>query len=207
MESIRPARKWQMRRGVVGTVALLLALSACDTSGGTATTNSGSGNAVAAAVTDNVAKYKGLPPFTAPGDAIDPSTLRGKSMFLIPLVPNPFNQNIQETMEAIAKKVGMNFTIYPNQGTPSEWVQGMNAALTAKPDIIVLPEPLADTPALADLIASHPAIRALGEGTLRIHLPRGSASCGGPFVIEAVKALADARRRVVSCQAADRNAP
>lgn len=76
-----------------------------------------------------------------------------------------------------------------------------------KPDIIVLPEPLADTPALADLIASHPAIRALGEGTLRIHLPRGSASCGGPFVIEAVKALADARRRVVSCQAADRNAP
>ena len=41
-------------------------------------------------------------------------------------------------MEGIAKKVGMNFTIYPNQGTPSEWVQGMNAALTAKPDIIVL---------------------------------------------------------------------
>ena len=76
-----------------------------------------------------------------------------------------------------------------------------------RPDIIVLPEPLADTPALADLIASHPAIRALGEGTLRIHLPRGSASCGGPFVIEAVKALADARRRVVSCQAADGYAP
>jgi ribose transport system substrate-binding protein len=89
-------------------------------------------------VTDNVAKYKALPTFTAPGDPIDPSTLRGKSMFLIPLVPNPFNQNIQETMEGIAKKVGMNFTIYPNQGTPSEWVQGMNAALTAKPDIIVL---------------------------------------------------------------------
>ncbi|MBX3571235.1 MAG: ABC transporter substrate-binding protein [Mesorhizobium sp.] len=76
-----------------------------------------------------------------------------------------------------------------------------------KPDIIVLPEPLAETPALADLIASHPAIRALGEGTLRIHLPRGSASCGGPFVIEAVKVLADARRRVVSCQAADRHLP
>jgi len=138
MESTRPARKWQMRRGVVGAAALVLALAGCDTSGGSATTNSGSGNAVAAAVTDNVAKYKGLPTFTAPGDAIDPSTLRGKSMFLIPLVPNPFNQNIQETMEGIAKKVGMNFTIYPNQGTPSEWVQGMNAALTAKPDIIVL---------------------------------------------------------------------
>lgn len=70
-----------------------------------------------------------------------------------------------------------------------------------RPDIVVLPEPLADTPALADLIAAHPAIRALGEGTLRIHLPRGSASCGGPFVIEAVKALAEARRRAASCPA------
>ena len=39
-------------------------------------------------------------------------------MFLIPLVPNPFNQNIQETMQGIAKKVGMTFTIYPNQGSP-----------------------------------------------------------------------------------------
>jgi iron complex transport system substrate-binding protein len=76
-----------------------------------------------------------------------------------------------------------------------------------RPDIVVLPEPLADTPALADLIASHPAIRALGEGTLRIHLPRGSASCGGPFVIEAVKALAKARRRIVSCRATGGSAP
>lgn len=76
-----------------------------------------------------------------------------------------------------------------------------------RPDIVVLPEPLADTPALADLIASHPAIRALGEGTLRIHLPRGSASCGGPFVIEAVRALADARRRTASCAATGGHAP
>jgi ribose transport system substrate-binding protein len=136
MESIRPARK--IRRGVVGAVALVLALSGCSTGGDTAGPSSGTENAVAAAVTDNVAKYKGLPTFTPPGEPIDPSTLRGKSMFLIPLVPNPFNQNIQETMQGIAEKVGMNFTIYPNQGTPSEWVQGMNAALTAKPDIIVL---------------------------------------------------------------------
>ena len=136
MESIRPARK--IRRGVVGAVALVLALSGCSTGGDTAGPSSGTENAVAAAVTDNVAKYKGLPTFTPPGEPIDPSTLRGKSMFLIPLVPNPFNQNIQETMQGIAEKVGINFTIYPNQGTPSEWVQGMNAALTAKPDIIVL---------------------------------------------------------------------
>jgi len=68
-----------------------------------------------------------------------------------------------------------------------------------RPDIIILPEPLADSPALADLIAAHPAIRALGDQSLRIHLPRGAASCSGPFVIEAVKALAAARKRLVLC--------
>ncbi|MFC7658935.1 sugar ABC transporter substrate-binding protein [Pseudonocardia benzenivorans] len=103
-------------------------------------------------MTENVAKYKALPTFTPPGPPIDPTTLHGKRMYLIPLVPNPFNQSIQETMQAIAQKIGMEFTIYPNQGKPSEWVQGMNAALTAKPDIIVLstaPDPRTLQPQLA----------------------------------------------------------
>ena len=72
-----------------------------------------------------------------------------------------------------------------------------------QPDILVLPEPMADTPSLADLVAAHPAIAALDERTVRIHLPRGSTSCGGPAVIEAVKALAEAARRTASCNRAD----
>jgi len=69
-----------------------------------------------------------------------------------------------------------------------------------RPQIIVLSEPLADRPALADQISSHPAIDALGDTSLRITLPRGAASCGGPFVIEAVRALSEARRQVVACE-------
>jgi ribose transport system substrate-binding protein len=146
-----------MRRGIVGVAAIALALSACSTGSDTAAPSSGASNAVSSAVTDNVAKYKGLPTFTPPGEKIDPSTLKGKSIFLIPLVPNPFNQNIQETMQGIAEKVGMTLTIYPNQGTPSEWVQGMNAALTAKPDLIVLstaPDPRTLQPQLAQAKAA-----------------------------------------------------
>jgi ribose transport system substrate-binding protein len=127
-------------------VALIaLGVSACSsgdtssTSGSTASSGGGNGGAkVSADVTANVEKYMALPSFTPPGDPIDVSAMRGKSMFLIPLVPNPFNQSIQDTMRSIAKQVGMKFTLYPNQGKPSEWVQGMNAAVTAKPDIIVL---------------------------------------------------------------------
>lgn len=119
-----------------------LALSACSSGSGTETStgseSAGGAGKVSAEVTANVEKYMALPSFSPPGDPIDVSGVRGKSMFLIPLVPNPFNQSIQDTMKSIAEKVGMKFTLYPNQGKPSEWVQGMNAAITAKPDIIVL---------------------------------------------------------------------
>ena len=119
------------RRGALAVLAATsLALTACST-GSSSSSGSSDGGA-------DVAKYMAQPTFTAPGPAIDISGVKGKSMFLIPLVPNPFNQSIQETMQQIATRAGMKFTIYPNQGQASQWVQGMNAALTAKPDIIVL---------------------------------------------------------------------
>ena len=122
----------------------LLFLAAC--SAGSPSSSPGPNGSAAASATDvvpaavkeNVAKFMGLPTFTAPGPAIDVSSLSGKSMFLIPLVPNPFNQSIEDTMQSIAEQVGMDFTIYANEGQPSQWVQGMNAAIAASPDIIVL---------------------------------------------------------------------
>lgn len=140
------------RSGIAVVAVAAGLLAACSTSSGKSASPGGGGSSPAAAssgataggsgasaaVIANVLKYKGLPTFSAPGDPINISSLKGKKMFLIPLVPNPFNQSIQDTMKAVAEKVGMTFTLYPDQGTPAEWVQGMNAALTAKPDIIVL---------------------------------------------------------------------
>lgn len=131
------------RVGVAGFAVATLLLSACGSGSPDATPESdGSGDSpdggVSAEVIANVEKYKEVPTFTAPGEPIDVSSLEGKSMFLIPLVPNPFNQSIEETMEALADEVGMEYTVFPNQGEPSQWVQGMNAAITAQPDIIVL---------------------------------------------------------------------
>lgn len=153
---------WSTRSAIAGLSAAVCVLSACSSgagpgSGGSSSAGGGSvasggGSAVSADVTANVEKNKGLPTFTPPGAAINISSLKGKKMFLIPLVPNPFNQSIQDTMKSIAAQVGMQFTLYPDQGKPSEWVQGMNAALTAKPDIIVLstaPDPRVLQPQLA----------------------------------------------------------
>jgi len=125
--------------GVAAGVVIGLLLAACSTgSSSSGSSGANGGSAVPDAVKANVQKYKGLPTFTAPGPAVDISKLKGKSMFVIPLVPNPFNESIQNTMRDIAQKVGIKFTLYPNQGQASQWVQGMNQAITARPDIIVL---------------------------------------------------------------------
>ena len=147
------------RRWAPITLASALILAACGGQGtGSSATDGDGGDAdIPAEVAEMVEKYKELPTFEAPGPAIDVSSLAGKSMFLIPLVPNPFNQSIEATMQEIADEVGMELTIYANQGQASQWVQGMNAAIAASPDIIVLntaPDPRLLQPQLEEAKAA-----------------------------------------------------
>lgn len=143
---------------VVSAFAMMLVLTSCSTGGAgneQPTSTSGgqsSGAGVSEAVKASVAKYKDLPTFTSPGDPIDPTSLKGKSMYFIPLAPNPFNLSIQESMKSIADEIGIKFTVYNNQGQSSQWVQGMNTAVSAKADIIVLstaPDPRILQPQIA----------------------------------------------------------
>ena len=84
-------------------------------------------------------KFSAIPKFTAPGPAFDISKVKGKKMFSIPVsMANPFTANIQTGMQGAAKIVGLDYTTFSNQGQPSQWVQGMNQAITQKVDIIDL---------------------------------------------------------------------
>lgn len=139
------------RRGVGGVVAMLLAIAliaaGCGGSGNSASagsstshssaTGGGSSSGVSYAAAQ-VAKYESVPRFTPPGPPVDVAKARGKSVFVIPLVPNPFNQSIQNTMQYLAQQAGLKYTIYPNQGLVSQWVQAFNQALAQKPNLIIL---------------------------------------------------------------------
>src|SRR6202022_222080 len=77
--------------------------------------------------------------------------LKGKKIFDIPIVPNPFVQSISASMQAVAQKVGMHYTRFDNQAQVSQWVQGINQAIASKQDIIVLngaPDPRSLQPQL-----------------------------------------------------------
>lgn len=144
------------RRWITGLIAAVtvVALAACSKGGSPASSSApaGDASAVPQAVLDNIQRYMGPSTFTPPGPPIDVSTLRGKKIFDIPSVPNPFVQSISAAMEDVAGKVGMQYTRFDNQAQVSQWIQGMNQAISSKQDIIVLngaPDPRALGPQLA----------------------------------------------------------
>jgi ribose transport system substrate-binding protein len=81
---------------------------------------------------------KAIPTWTAPGPPVDVSTLKGKRVFIIPLVPNPFNENIQNTYKQIFDAVGVKWTLYANQGLTSQWIAGMDEAIAEHLNLIIL---------------------------------------------------------------------
>ena len=93
-------------------------------------------------VKKQIAAASAPPAFTAPGPAFDASAAKGKKIFLIPQTSAvPFLKIIDDSIKSIGKRVGVTVTEYPNQGQPSQWVQGMNQAIAEKSDAIILGAP------------------------------------------------------------------
>ncbi|HKW07622.1 MAG TPA: sugar ABC transporter substrate-binding protein [Candidatus Dormibacteraeota bacterium] len=133
-------------------VAGLALVTAVACGGGSNNTGSGSGGGVPSAVTDNIAKFTGIPVWSAPGPAIDPAKLRGKKIFTIPIAETPFTQAVEAGEKQAADAAGVKVTVFPNQGDPAAWVQGMQNAIAQHPDLINLdtaPDPRALQPQIA----------------------------------------------------------
>ncbi len=126
----------------LGSVALLI-VSACSSSSG-----SGGGDSVAAgptgascnlaAVNAKIQAAKAVPVWTPPGPAFDAKKAAGSLVYTInENSANEFGQaQIKGIMQA-ADKAGLKVVDYPNQGSKSQWIQGVNAAVNAKAKAII----------------------------------------------------------------------
>lgn len=181
-----------MNRMALVAAAALLALAGCstDSTGGTAAKGNGSLSASAiSALQAKIDKYRAVPAFTAPGPAIDLSSLKGsgKKIYIIPETNNVFNNVNVAQMKAIATKAGLGVTVYENQGTSAQWVQGMQTAVSQHVDLIILanaPDPRALQPQLA-------AAKAAGIPVVVTHFyddsttpPPACEGCGGVTALE-----------------------
>src|SRR5918996_6151605 len=87
-----------------------------------------------------IEKYKAVPEFTPPGNRFDAvAKVRGKTIFEIPITSEvPFITAVEEGMRQAAELVGARLVVYPNQGEPSQWAQGIRTAISQKADAITL---------------------------------------------------------------------
>lgn len=133
----------------VGTSSLV----ACSSGGDGKSQNAAGPGCDLSTVTAEVNKYLAVSHFQAPGPAFDAAKARGKTVFNIPLSSSDqFDNAITAASAKAAKAAGLRFVNWPNQGTPSEWVQGMDAAISQKAAAIILeggPDPKLLGPQLA----------------------------------------------------------
>lgn len=88
----------------------------------------------------NLEEHRAVPEWTQPGPEFDAKeATQGKSLFVIPASSQvPFVATIANNMKRVADDVGFKLTIWQNQGQPSQWVQGMDAAVAQNASAIVL---------------------------------------------------------------------
>lgn len=90
-----------------------------------------------AAMKARIATFSRPPAFKAPGPPINVKLLAGKSIFTVPFATTvPFCEGLDQEMKKVAGGFGIKFDDYPNQGQPSQWVAGLQTALTRKPDLV-----------------------------------------------------------------------
>jgi ribose transport system substrate-binding protein len=124
-------------------VAVVLTTAACSSgSGGSSASGSSSGGPTAEQLTklqSLVDTAKKVPPYKAPGPAVNLSSLAGKKVMVIPTASQlPVCDQIGKDIAGLAKEVGMTGTYFENSGGPQGWIPGMQQAVSQNYNAIVL---------------------------------------------------------------------
>ncbi|MEU1981882.1 substrate-binding domain-containing protein [Nocardia sp. NPDC019395] len=115
---------------------------------------SGTGDAVATpqgiqkaeAARQVVAAATAVPSADDLGPAIAVESLRGKTIYSIPIDSKAeFYQAGEQAMKSIAAKAGINYVTFPSDGTQISYQQGINQAINARAGAILLNGPLPST--------------------------------------------------------------
>lgn len=87
-----------------------------------------------------LAPYRDIPRFEAPGDPFDArACMQDKKILSIPGSSTiPFHATINAAMSDLAEEIGFEFQVWENQGQVSQWVQGLNHGASNSFDLIEL---------------------------------------------------------------------
>ncbi|MRJ75799.1 substrate-binding domain-containing protein [Aeromicrobium sp. SMF47] len=127
-------------------VAALLVLGACGSSSSDGGSGGGGDSAKAEAAKAKVEEAKGVPGTDDLGSPIDVSSLKGKTIYSIPIDSKAEFYSVGEkAMKKVAAEAGIKFVTFPSDGTQTSFQQGIQQAINAKAGAIMLNGPLAET--------------------------------------------------------------
>jgi ribose transport system substrate-binding protein len=139
-----PRRRWVLTLALSIVVAMLAALAAgCSGDDGNKAADGTATGASSSCDLDYVTKkiddHKGVADWKYPGDPFDAKKAAGKTIFSIQEnSTNPFTNTVLAGMKDVADKIGIKLVDYPNQGQHTQWIQGIEQAISRKVDVIVL---------------------------------------------------------------------
>jgi ribose transport system substrate-binding protein len=198
-------------RKLVPSVAIVVALAAgCGGNPGNnaadGTTTGGSRTCDLGYVTKQIDAHQGIAGWAYPGDPFDARKATGKTIFSIQEnSTNPFTNTIVAGMKDVADKIGVRLVDYPNQGQRTEWIQGMQQAISQKVDAIVLsggtigPIYFSEQAAAADR-AGIPIVTVVDRDLTQDPEPNTAARVGQPYA-EAARLDADWIIKQTRCDA------
>jgi ribose transport system substrate-binding protein len=110
-----------------------------------------------------LAPYRQLPKFEAPGEPFDArACMKDKQILSIPASSAvPFLKIIETSMAKVVKDIGFNLKEWENQGQPTQWVQGIDYAISNKYNLI-------DLLAGADPRFLEPQVKAAKDAGLKV---------------------------------------
>jgi ribose transport system substrate-binding protein len=86
-----------------------------------------------------VADHQGIAAWKYPGQPFDAKKAAGGTIFTIQEnSSNPFTNTIVDAMKEVAEDIGIDLVDYPNQGQHTQWIQGIQQAISRHVDAIVL---------------------------------------------------------------------
>jgi ribose transport system substrate-binding protein len=142
--NVLPRRRWTFTVVLPMLVGVLSALvTGCGGGGGTKAaggTTAGTSSACDLAyVTKQISDHTGIAGWKYPGAPFDAKQAAGKTIFTIQEnSTNPFTNTIVAAMKDVTHRIGMRLVDYPNQGQRTQWIQGIQQAISQKVDVIVL---------------------------------------------------------------------
>ena len=144
-----------LRMGLVG----VLALAAFALLHPAPSSAQGLSPAVTAELDAKLAAAMAPPKFTPPGPAIDPTPLKGKLIFTIPVSTTiPFCSVVDQQMGSFAARLGLQFQVWQNNAQLAQWAQGFTAAQEHNATLVNIfcgLDPATVAPQVAQTLAAH----------------------------------------------------